>query len=513
MQLDRTACFDIDMQTVLAQFDIHIPNIQVKRVVMDSRQATQDTAFLCLEAVPERRAQYMQNAVTNGATLIIQDSPRAELHGYCDFVHARPVVSFMNLKHRLGEFCNACYDAPTTKLCNIAITGTNGKTSVTHIIAQLASLSGYDIGTLGTLGINYYPSQTQGDLIAESINTSVDVLSFHHYCAWFLRQGAKIVASEASSHGLAQNRLQGALVDIAVFTNLSQDHLDYHGDMASYAMAKRQLLKVDGVKQLVLNYDDPESKAWFEAKTQAQEVIYFSIDPKTQINDLNQRYCIAKDIQRHNNGINFSLCSSWGNHQVRLALVGDFNLANFVCAMATLLAAGYTFEQLIAHCDKISGVPGRMEMHHDQGGKALVVDYAHTPDALEKALIAARQHCSGKLWVVFGCGGDRDKDKRHKMGRIAESLADQLVLTQDNSRSENAEKIIADIMQGIGGTSGLHIELDRKQAITYAYTQMADNDLVLIAGKGHEQYMEVQDTLEFYDERLFVRNLLAEQTI
>ena len=512
---------------VLGLFDIHIDepmrassrgSTPITDIVVDSRDANESTVFVALKGTHTNGREYVQDAIENGAKLLLVDTDQTELHGEVDSVSDAIIIQFFELHKHLGFICSAFYQHASKKMQTIAVTGTNGKTSVTHMCAQLSILCDEQAATIGTMGVALYSTAKQIDKIAETINTTPDVASLHRLSHLTKQKGAKRLCIEASSHGLHQSRLSGFNTETAVFTNLSQDHLDYHASFEEYAAAKRLLLKQEGLRSVVLNADDDESLNWGAQLPSHLTVCLCSIKAQNEQAlldkfadcDHHYKYCIANTPRFTPNGSAFELESSWGNASISLPMIGFFNIANLLSAMSALLLQGLSFDKLVSAIPMLQGVPGRMEVFESRKHANIIVDYAHTPDALEQALVASRPHVLGKLTVVFGCGGDRDSNKRSQMGRVAEKWADHVVLTQDNSRSESPENIIADIMLGMQGKSNLAIELERKEAIKTAYLKSGSDDLVLVAGKGHEEYLELNNVRKYYNEREYVKQLTLE---
>ena len=308
---------------------------------------------------------------------------------------------------------------------------------------------------------------------------------------------------EVSSHGLSLDRLKSLHFAVVAFTNLSQDHLDFHGDMASYASAKQQLFTTQYCEKAVLNGSDKVAQAWSEQWPSEIELSAFN-QPL-----INAKYhMLANNVHFDNSGISADIESSFGQGVLKSSLLGQFNLDNLLTALNTLCLAGFDFGQLVHLAPTLQAVPGRMEVFSNQNSPTVVVDYAHTPDALEKALIALRLHCQGKLSVVFGCGGDRDNSKRALMAKAAEQFADTVYFTQDNSRSESAQQIFNDMLSGISQPELITIEADRTTAIELALSNSSSQDMVLLAGKGHEDYQILNGKTIDYDERALANKLV-----
>jgi UDP-N-acetylmuramoyl-L-alanyl-D-glutamate--2,6-diaminopimelate ligase len=291
-----------------------------------------------------------------------------------------------------------------------------------------------------------------------------------------------------------------------VFTNLTLDHLDYHGTMQEYAQAKRLLLQQPELAYAVLNGDDPEHKNWLQHISSTTSVVLFGQHLDVANLPSHYQYCIAKNVHYSSKGVHISLHSSWGNCELRLALLGQFNVSNVLAAISAQLCLGKSLKQVAYVAQKLKPVAGRMELFTKPNSATIVVDYAHTPDALEQALLAVRQHCKGKLYVVFGCGGDRDVGKRPLMGEVAEKLADSVILTDDNVRSECAASIIQDILAGCTKPQHIHIEHDRQLAIKLAVESSDKQDMILVAGKGHENFQIIGQQTLTYNERQVVAN-------
>jgi UDP-N-acetylmuramoyl-L-alanyl-D-glutamate--2,6-diaminopimelate ligase len=504
--------------SILAIFDIEIADTEVENIVLDSRNANHHSLFIAHQGTSDNGAKYVQDAVNNGAKLVIINTQNAKEHGEVNSINKALIVRFFELEKQIGFICSAFHQDVSHQLQCVAITGTNGKTSVAHICAQLSAFCGEDAATIGTMGVAFYTKKQASIKIADTINTTPDAACMHQFAHSVKHRGGRRICIEASSHGLHQNRLSGFKVDVAVFTNLTQDHLDYHPNLEEYAKAKRLLLKQDGIRYLVLNADDKESRQWITNAPEHALICLCSVtQPSSQTllqayakTNYHYKYCIASKLRFTSSGSAFDIESSWGIASISLPLIGQFNIANLLTACSALLLQGIHFERLVDAIALIKGVPGRMEVFESKQYGNIIVDYAHTPDALKQALIAARQHTIGKLTVIFGCGGNRDNSKRSQMGKIAELWADEIILTQDNSRNELPESIIADIQQGIQKKSKLKIELERTSAIKQAYLNSHLNDLIVVAGKGHEEYLELNSVREYYNEREYVKQLTME---
>lgn len=484
-------------------------NEELTSISVDSRNVNGSSIFIALSGSAKNGNDYIEDACSSGCKIVLSQNNQAALPSVSiessKQIHAYVCIQTQNLSSKLGDIARAFYNyQDAIKLC--AITGTNGKTSVANLYAQMCSLLSFPSASIGTLGVNKF-TKGNSSLFEETINTTPDVVSTLTHLHQLSKHSIKYAALEASSHGLIQNRLQSLMIDTAIFTNLSQDHLDYHGDMASYGAAKRLLLRAAGLKNLVLNADDQDSAKWLQSVNSEVSVYWFSVDSPEFFAESNNKGCWVSDLEYTPKGSTFVLHSSWGNSPAQIALIGPFNIANVLASITALLAQQFEFEQIVKHINLLCGVPGRMELFVSTKA-SILVDYAHTPDALKQALKAARKHTPGKLVCVFGCGGDRDTSKRPLMGSIACKYADETVLTQDNSRSEEPQIIINEILAGFASSENVKIELERELAIKMAWQNSCSKDMIVVAGKGHETYMELGNKRIAYNEREVVQTII-----
>lgn len=487
----------------------------VTDVTLNSRNAKRHRAFIALRGYTNDGHAYIADAIEKGCKLVLSERQLSPDVMQQALLNKCTVLVVAKLKDLLPTLLSALYKrAMSAKIT--AVTGTNGKTSVASLFAQLALVRDKKSASLGTLGLNIYTLDKQKVAIENaqlSVNTTPDIVSHYKVLSHLEQHDIDEYCLEASSHGIEQQRLAGLPIETAIFTNLSQDHLDYHQTLAAYAHAKRGLLAFDTLKNVVLNADDPESLQWMQSTPNHVRVAWYGLNA-TNLPKQAEHYCIATDVRCTESGIDFQLSSSWGKAKLSSPLFGIFNVSNLLAAICARLLQGDTFAALIERTKIVIGVPGRMELFVNNSNKAnLIVDYAHTPDALQQALIAARQHTVGKLFCVFGCGGDRDKSKRPLMGAAASQYSDVVVLTQDNSRHELPSDIVHDIRMGIADAANVHVELDRQAAIRWAWEQSSQQDLILLAGKGHEDYLEINDQRLSYSERAFAQQLSAEAAV
>lgn len=467
-------------------------DVPVSGLTLDSRRVQPGDLFLAVGGGRTHGAAFIGDAVARGASAVLVDGDAADMNT------AVPLLAVMDLRGKAGLIADRFYGHPSRALRVIGITGTNGKTSVAQFIAQALSADA-PCGVIGTLGNGLYGTvHTTG-------HTTPDAVTLHAELAAQQAAGARAVAMEVSSHGLDQRRVAGVAFDTAVFTNLSHEHLDYHGDMEAYALAKRRLFAMPGLRHAVLNLDDPVGRRWHGELAGQLACTGYSLDAARAGTGV----LAARNLRLNADGLAFDVSGPWGEGHLATGLYGRFNAANLLAALGTLLAAGMSFEVALGRLARVRTVPGRMERFATPGQPVVVVDYAHTPDALDKVLQALREHCTGALWCVFGCGGDRDRAKRPLMGQLAESLADRVVLTDDNPRSENPWDIIEDIQRGMKEPDAVYVMRERAAAIAHAVRLAAPEDMVLVAGKGHETEQLIAGRVLPFSDRAAVAQLLG----
>lgn len=480
--------------------DAAMAAVPVSGLAMDSREVRAGDVFLACRGAEADGRDFIADAVERGAAAIIADAPVDAA------AWSLPVVALERLGMRVSDIAGRYYAHPSASMNLVGVTGTNGKTSVAHIVAQLLEAMDLPCGLMGTLG-----NGRIGDL-QDTGNTTASPLAIQAQLAQWCEAGADWVAMEVSSHGLEQGRVEALQFKAAVFTNLSPEHLDYHGDMASYAEAKQRLFARSELQLAVINADDEYAGQMLAALPASCTALRFSLadNRKTAPGEwgASENELRLADIRFGLQGCTASLQSPWGEAQLRLPLLGRFNLANAVAAIACLAGLGLDFYKLCTAAEALHTVPGRMQVIRNENAPLVVIDYAHTADALEQALSSLRPHCGGELWLVFGCGGDRDQAKREPMGAVAERLADRVVLSSDNPRSESAEDIIQQILKGMQAEP-LAVEPAREQAISRAITAAGPEDIVLIAGKGHETYQEFSGKRHHFDDAEQARMALA----
>lgn len=451
------------------------PVIPVNGIASDSRLLQEGFLFLAVQGMTSHGLDYLEQAKQAGVCAIAWDASTGAEPADIGI----PTIAIDGLAGKLGEIANRYYDRPSEQLSVIGVTGTNGKTTVAWMIAQAREILGERCAYLGTLG--YGVDSIEG---AEGMTTPA-AIELHGRLAGFVAQGAASAAIEVSSHALSQGRVDGVRFDAALFTNLSRDHLDYHADMYEYFESKSQLFLECDPKDRIINLDSEYGTQL--AAMSGQNVVTVSSNFDRVANG--RPYVFVRSVVAKEQGSDIAFISSWGDGRFTLQMPGDFNVANAVLVLALLLRKGVPLDAACDVMSQVSAPPGRMQRVAMEG-PAVFVDYAHTPAALEVALRALRAHCRGELWCVFGCGGDRDKGKRGQMGTAAERQSDRVVVTTDNPRTEDAQEIIADIVSGFANAGEATVIEDRAAAIAWAIDQAAHDDVVLVAGKGHEGYQE-----------------------
>ncbi len=472
-------------------------DIIVSGLAMDSRQIVNGDLFLACAGLQTHGIEHADQAVANGAVAILAEVTSTLLPAAIQQLSDRlrlPVIAVSGLSESVSELAGLFYGQPSLHLPVIGITGTNGKTSCSHFIAN-ACQGVRKVGIMGTLGNGFVKE------LKASSHTTMDPVSVQAQLALFLAEQAEMVAMEVSSHALQQNRVAAVQFDTAVLTNFSRDHLDYHGTMADYAKAKSLLFKMPGLKHAIINMDDELGRRLVTSLegSKLDLIVFGEQFDKHQ----HARYLKAVNIKTDATGVAFTLESYLGDVDIVLPLLGKFNVYNALVALAIMLNNGVELSIAAQRLQNLQPVNGRMQLMYKEHSPKIVIDFAHTPDALQQVLASVRQHVQGQLICVFGCGGDRDKGKRPIMGAIAEQLADRVILTDDNPRSEAPDTIVNDILSGFNSTANVGVQHDRQAAIIEALSTACHDDMIVIAGKGHETYQIIGDkTLPFSDEQV-----------
>jgi UDP-N-acetylmuramoyl-L-alanyl-D-glutamate--2,6-diaminopimelate ligase len=483
----------VDAIKVETAFDCLITGIAI-----DSRKVQVGDLFLAYQGEVLDGRDFISDAIAKGAIAILcEDAIPQELI----LVTKVPVVVVPNLRHRVGLIAAKFYDYPARKLTVLGVTGTNGKTSVTQFIAAALTDLGVSCGVIGTVGVGF-----PGKLSPLHITTP-DPVTLQRWLFALKQEGAQAVAMEVSSHSLVQQRIGGIDFKVAVFTNLTRDHLDYHGTMENYGTAKKMLFMQPGLQYAIINADDEfGQKLIQELKASLQVYAYTTKDMPTEAPIVQ-----AQDIKLAITGILADVITPWGKGLLKSHLLGRFNVSNLLAVLAVLGVMQVDLAAALTSIKKLETVNGRMQTFGGDKKPLVVVDYAHTPDALEQALLVLRECCHGALWCVFGCGGaPRDRGKRPIMGQIAEYYSDHIIITNDNPRAEDPQQIIDDILKGILCPWAAEVEQDRRAAIAHAIDCAQANDVILIAGKGHEDYQIIgKEKLRFSDQEVVERVLNA----
>ena len=470
-------------------------SLQVSSLVLDSRDASAGALFLAVPGTRHHGKDFVDDAIRAGAVAVVTQDREFRIETRNNV----PVICMPELHAEVGEIAARYYHNPGEKLTVIGITGTNGKTSVAFFVFSTLSRLGHRCGLIGTLGMFC------DGVELPATHTTPDPVSLQKTLALFVRQGVRTLIIEVSSHAMSQHRLAGTPVSIAVFTNLSRDHLDYHGNMENYLEAKARLFQHAGLTCAVINADDPVAGQLRLATTPGVPVVDFGLDHDSAV--------YAKDIIYASQGLDFQLCMGAWKGRLRSTLLGTFNVYNLLATAAILKCLDIPEAEMLAAMVAVESVPGRMQRVTDEHSEiTVIVDYAHTPDALSHALDAVRKHCHGYLWCVFGCGGNRDKGKRAPMAAIAVALADRVVITSDNPRDEDPMAIINDMLAGVDSPESLVVEVERDQAIDLAVQKAMPGDVVLIAGKGHETYQEMAGCKRHFDDRQYARQALMSRS-
>ncbi|SEK94099.1 UDP-N-acetylmuramoylalanyl-D-glutamate--2,6-diaminopimelate ligase [Colwellia chukchiensis] len=487
-----------DLAKIQRHFSLQ-PNKTVA-LVNDTRAIHAGDVFCAVIGSLRDGRAYVAQALAANCGLIFEETKDEKLHGQLNWQQNNAgqsiaLIKSWQLNDNLFALASAFYGAPSQHIKVIGITGTNGKTSTSQIIASLLDHCQQNAAVIGTNGAGKL-----GHLHSIE-NTTPGATELQHLFCGFAKQNISHVAMEVSSHALAQKRVHGTLFSTAVFTNLSRDHLDYHQTMSAYAQAKKQIFSAQATQMAVINGDDQQAQKWLQSWPKSQPVVVYG---RGEDIAHYSRFAQALAVQHHTNGVSFQLHTEQGQCHIRSALLGDFNVENLLAAIAVLIVEGFTLATIAQAIKQLEPIMGRMEAFNAPSKTTAVIDYAHTPEALASALDACRLHCQGKLWLVFGCGGDRDVGKRPLMAQVAEAKADQIIITNDNPRSESPEAIARDIMAGFSHSAQVETILDRRSAVLTALTHAHVDDVVLCAGKGHEDYIIVANEKHHYDERALV---------
>ncbi len=486
------------LQNLLAGFGVPVPDFEVTGIEMDSRRVSPGDLFIACRGHGTHGLAYLDQALKRGAAAVIWE-PAA---GWSQPDAGIPEVALERLSTRVGEIAARFFGRPSERMFCAGITGTDGKTSTAWLVAQALERLGTACAYFGTIGIGRVGQ------LQNATHTTPDPVSLQRMLAQLWEQGARACAMEVSSHALDQSRIAGMHFDAAVLTNITRDHLDYHGTLENYAAAKRKLFERPEVGSVILNRDDTQGARWADELGNGRDVIAYGLDGISP----RMSHVIGRDLQLSPQGLRFTVDSHLGKATLNSRLLGRFNAYNLLAALGVLLAKGVDLQAAVAALAESQTVPGRIEGFRGPRARPLVVvDYAHTPDALTQILSAVRAHTPGQLACVFGCGGDRDRGKRPLMGAAAAKLADRVLITDDNPRSETPQAIVEDILGGIAEPTRTHVAVvhDRAEAIRRAVTEADADDVVVVAGKGHEETQTYGGDVRVFSDRRFVAELVG----
>ncbi|MDF7825730.1 UDP-N-acetylmuramoyl-L-alanyl-D-glutamate--2,6-diaminopimelate ligase [Pontiellaceae bacterium B12227] len=476
-----------------------VPNIgtigdgdpEVAGMTYDSRTVKPGWLFVAVSGHQVDGAEFITQAVSNGAVVVVSENA---LDLGAGVVH----VQVKNARRAMAEIANAYYGGLSRSMTVVGVTGTNGKTTTTYMIRDILQAGGMKPGLLGTVAYEI------GNRSIPAARTTPEAPEIHSMFQQMKEAGCQAAVMEVSSHAIALQRVHGIDFNVSVFTNLTQDHLDYHNDMDTYFNVKAELfqcLEKRHDHSAVINIDDPWGRKLVEHKSLKADVVTYGFHEKAAV--------FASNAQLDARGTRFEVTTPWGDAPVKLQLLGRFNIHNALAALAAGGLCGIGLSTMVKALENMTSVPGRLELVPNRKGKKIFVDYAHTDDALKNVLNTLREICKGKLVVVFGCGGNRDKGKRLKMGRVASELADYSLVTSDNPRNEEPGAIADDIVEGFSETADFEVMLDRQEAIEKAVRMIGRKDVLLIAGKGHETYQECNGAIIPFDDREKVRELIG----
>jgi UDP-N-acetylmuramoyl-L-alanyl-D-glutamate--2,6-diaminopimelate ligase len=498
MMTQSAKIYSYSLKKLLDNFTVEqaVDDIYINGLTINSRDIKPGDLFVAVSGLTTHGRQFITQAINRGACAVLID--KAETTIDC----AVPVIGVPDLKNYLSVIAGRFYQQPSSQIPVYGITGTNGKTTCAHLLAQCLAANDVSCGVVGTLGYGIIPAsdstanlQTENqsqsvenpaEVFIETGMTTADAISMQKICSELVKRRAEAIVMEVSSHGLAQYRVENIAINTAIFTNLSHDHLDYHGSMHAYGEAKARLFRMPSITHVVINQDDDFTDELIKLiKNNVRLATYSLADPSTKYDDACAHFSLSEATYT-NRGVTAILHTPEGEFAVSTQLVGAFNMSNILAVISSLYLNSYPLSKIINCLPLLKSVPGRMELIANQEDMQVVVDFAHTPDALKSTLTALRFHQHHKVWCVFGCGGDRDVDKRSKMAAIVEQLAHYIIVTSDNPRTESPQNILSDIKQGFA-TEHWYIE-NRGDAITFAIESADAGDIILIAGKGHEEY-------------------------
>ncbi len=469
-------------------------SLEISDLSLNSHAVTAGGAFIALSGARTHGLSFVHEAIAAGVLAVLWEPKDGVAPDLPDHIFA---LGIPDLARHLGQIADRFFDEPSRHQRISAVTGTNGKTTTAFMLAAALEQLGFQSAYAGTLGYGRIAE------VHSRPHTTPDCISVHRELAELSAAGVRCIGMEVTSHALEQHRVAGVRFESAIFTNLTRDHLDYHGTIEAYGAAKARLFAWPTLQHAIINIDDDFGRSLAMQSRRAALTVYgreMSVSAFTG-NASNARYVCATNVATTPVGLDLDLDSSWGRGRMHSRLIGAFNVDNVLAVLASLLNSDVALTDAIAAVERSLPPPGRMEMLTSPGKPLVIVDYAHTPDALQKALQALRKHCSGQLWCVFGCGGERDIGKRPLMGAIAEANSDAVIVTDDNPRGEDGDVIVAGIVSGMQAPERALIERDRARAIELAISRASVRDAVLIAGKGHEDYQIIAGVKRDFSDR------------
>ncbi len=467
--------------------DVGSVECEIVGLCNDSRQLSPQDVFVAYAGAHADGRLYLRQAAEQGAAAVLYDP--LHLPAHMEWPVHLPCIPVPELVSKLAQLATRLYQNPSSGMRLIGVTGTNGKTTVAYQLAQAYGLLGQQVAYMGTIG------QGRVAALQPMNNTTPDALYLNKLLASYRQQAIDTVCLEVSSHALSLGRVAEVLFRQALFTNLTQDHLDFHQSMTDYALAKAKLFAMPGLEYAIVNQDDAYHEYMLRALPIGCQRLTVGLSPTADI--------VAHAWHSSMQGTDFTVATPWGSGDCHIRMLGAFNVYNTLFVIASLLASGHALTDILSLLPRLQSAKGRLEVVHQE--PCVIVDYAHTPDALKNVLSTLQPLKKGQLWVVFGCGGDRDKSKRPLMGQIASQYADHVVVTSDNPRNESAQAILADIQQGIPSTVQPWVIADRRQAIETTLAMAQASDIVLIAGKGHEAYQVIgQNKTYFSDQQVVI---------
>ncbi|WP_168895039.1 UDP-N-acetylmuramoyl-L-alanyl-D-glutamate--2,6-diaminopimelate ligase [Enterobacteriaceae endosymbiont of Donacia tomentosa] len=492
----------ITLQKLLKNYINHnlIKHIFINKIVLDSRHIKgKNCLFIAIKGHKNDGRNFIDDAINNGAAAVLTYTTSNLLSYNIIFKNFIPIIFFPNLHKYISYFADILYDHPSKKIPVVGVTGTNGKTSVTNFLMQWTHILGKNPAILSTIGNGFYKK------LKLTNNTTDSAVEIQSTLKYFVDKKSDIVFMEVSSHGLDQFRVANVIFSTGIFTNLSRDHLDYHLNMKNYELTKWKFFSDHQIKTKIINIDDNVGLKWFKRlSTSSIPVMTKKISYKSNL------FFQVKNINFLKNKTIITFNSSWGHGKINTVLLGYFNVINVILSMTTLLSLNFSLKELLKTSYELKPIIGRMEKI--SLGKmrypTIIIDYAHTPDALKNILLTIQLYCQGKIWCIFGCGGERDIGKRHIMGYIANKFSDYTIITSDNSRTENTADIIKDILKGCYKLNNTCVILNRTKAIYYAIFNAYKEDTILIAGKGHENYQIIGNKIFHYSDHQIIKNIL-----